>query len=380
MDVHLGIPQDVVISGKLAYVVDGYGLRIFDISSPLNPRVLGSVVTISIGGGWAADVVVSGAYAYVAAFDDGLYVVDVSDPTAPNIVSYLPLRIQTADLAVAGHYLYLDNYWGIFNTYDVSDPTAPVQVNIVPEPGNAGPAYGIAVSSNYVYVGNYFDGLRVYDVSTITNPVNIAHVGGINVWPVVVSGSYAFAGVSGRGVLIFDVSDPTNPVELGQAFNTNGITNVKITGLAVSGHYLYVAGDAGSANLENTLDGLQIFDLSDPANPVFVGHNVDCPYGSNVAVSGDYAFLAPGGSYGGGFPLLVYSLVPELQITRTSTGTMLISWVPLSSSTFDLQQAENASASSWIEVTNSVSVVNGVRRVEVPISQGSRYFRLAKVN
>jgi hypothetical protein len=60
--------------------------------------------------------------------------------------------------------------------------------------------------------------------------------------------------------------------------------------VAVSGHYAYVADwDAG----------LQVIDVSDPANPRRVG-GYDTPgYALGVAVSGNYAYVADGGGLAG---------------------------------------------------------------------------------
>jgi hypothetical protein len=60
------------------------------------------------------------------------------------------------------------------------------------------------------------------------------------------------------GLQVIDVSDPANPQRVG-GYDTSG----EAQGVAVSGHYAYVAdGYAG---------GLQVIDVSDPANPQRVG-------------------------------------------------------------------------------------------------------------
>jgi len=67
---------DVFVSGNYAYVADGYGLAVIDISDPTNP---GSPVYENATEG-ASGVYVSGDYAYVTS-SARLAVVDISDPT-----------------------------------------------------------------------------------------------------------------------------------------------------------------------------------------------------------------------------------------------------------------------------------------------------------
>jgi hypothetical protein len=81
---------------------------------------------------------------------------------------------------------------------------------------------------------------------------------------VAVSGHYAYVADGGAGLQVIDVSDPANPRRVG-GYDTPGYAG----GVAVSGHYAYVAdGDAG----------LQVIDVSDPANPRRVG-GYDTPGG-----------------------------------------------------------------------------------------------------
>ncbi len=84
-------------------------------------------------------------------------------------------------------------------------------------------------------------------------------------WPrggpyaVAVNGNYAYVGVSG-GLQVIDVSNPANPQRVGgYATNRWGSDGSDV---AVSGNYAYVAA---------TLEGLLVIDVSNPANPQRVG-------------------------------------------------------------------------------------------------------------
>ncbi len=61
----------------------------------------------------------------------------------------------------------------------------------------------------------------------------------------------------GSGLQVIDISDPANPTLVG-TYDTPGYAR----GVAVSGDHAFVAdGDSG----------LQVIDISDPANPTLVG-------------------------------------------------------------------------------------------------------------
>ena len=64
------------------YVADGSGLVIIDISNPETPIITG---TLELSG-WAHDICVNGNYAYIAASDGGLQIVNIADDTNPILV------------------------------------------------------------------------------------------------------------------------------------------------------------------------------------------------------------------------------------------------------------------------------------------------------
>ncbi|MBK9137541.1 MAG: hypothetical protein IPM17_02060 [Verrucomicrobia bacterium] len=118
----------------------------------------------------------------------------------------------------------------------------------------------------------------------MSDPAHPVRVGGHDTpgWAngVAVSGHYAYVADEGTGLQVIDVSDPAHPVRVG-GYDTPGYAR----GVAVSGHYAYVA---------DGWVGLQVIDVSDPAHPVRVG-GYDTPgYAWSVAVSGHYAYVADG--------------------------------------------------------------------------------------
>jgi tetratricopeptide (TPR) repeat protein len=98
---------------------------------------------------------------------------------------------------------------------------------------------------------------------------------------VYVSGTVAYVADGGDGLEIIDVSDPANPTELGQ-FDDGGSAQ----GVYISGTIAYVADGE---------DGLEIIDVSDPANPTELGQFDDGGSAHGVYVSGTVAYVADRG-------------------------------------------------------------------------------------
>jgi len=80
-------------------------------------RALGSWDIALVGyfdtSGWAHSVAVAGSYAYVADFDKGLRVIDVSNPAVPVEVGYYDPLWYAFGVAVAGGYAYVVDEYGL---------------------------------------------------------------------------------------------------------------------------------------------------------------------------------------------------------------------------------------------------------------------------
>jgi len=271
------VVQDVYVSGDYAYVAAGEGgLRVVDVSTPTNPTEVGCYDTP----GYANSVAVSGSYAYVADWYAGLRVVDVSDPAHPTEVGSYDTPGSARGVVVSGGYAYVGgcgmapDYDGWLQVVDVSDPVHPTEIGACDTPGYA---QDVAVAGGYAYVADGSAGLRVVDVSDPARPTEI----GFYDTPgsasgVYVSGDIAYV-VGYDGLWVVDVSDPSHPTELG-SYDTPG----SASGVYVSGDYAYVADSWG---------GLRVVDVSDPVHPTEIGYYDTPGWVWDVYVSGDYAYV-----------------------------------------------------------------------------------------
>ncbi|MBZ0263886.1 hypothetical protein K8I28_04385, partial [bacterium] len=264
---------NVVIAGEYAYVADGNeGLRVIDVSDPANPEESGSYDTP----GRAHDVVVAGDYAYVADSGSGLRVIDITDPANPEGIGFCDTPDFAYSVAVSGGYAYVADREGGLRVIDISDPTTPVETGFYDTPTWAN---GVAVSGRYAYLAAREGGLLVIDINDPTTPVETGFCYTPDwTYGVEVSGDYAYVTDYTAGLRVIDISDPTNPFEVG-FYDTPGDAE----GVAVAGDYAYVAARQ---------DGLRVIDVSDPANPEETGFYHTPNIALGVEVSGRFTYVA----------------------------------------------------------------------------------------
>lgn len=221
-------------------------------------------------------VAVSGRYAALAEYQDGLAIVDVLDSTRPTVVSSLPFEGWITDVAIAGHYVYAVGVGVGLVIVDIADPAEPVIVANIPVSATAVALYGA-----YAYVANGSPGLTVIDVSNPSAPrvVGAAVISG-GATDVDVFGGYACVS-DGQGALkVVSVSNPAAPVIVGSVSLPQ-----MAWGVAVRPGRVYVADHSS---------GVLIYSLADPAHPTLLGTVAVASPAFNVTLDGSRAFIGCG--------------------------------------------------------------------------------------
>ncbi|MEM6317288.1 MAG: hypothetical protein AAF960_06440 [Bacteroidota bacterium] len=98
-------PYYAVVSGNYLYVIDDDYLKSIDISNVYAPVRVDSVSVGGIGPG--IEIVISGNYAFIDAYDDILTVVDISNPASLSLVGTLNLNQSIDDIEIVGNYAYI---------------------------------------------------------------------------------------------------------------------------------------------------------------------------------------------------------------------------------------------------------------------------------
>jgi M6 family metalloprotease-like protein len=291
---------------------------VFAISVPFTSLNCSAAVSCTTYGA-ALGVVVSGTYAYVAAWEAGLSVIDISTPSSPVFLDSCQTPGDAHGVAISGSYAFVPDYLGGFSVIDISNPAnLSLAKNVDREDDQA---YAVAISGNYAYLADGNLGLSVFDITVPTNPIFLTscHTGR-SARGVAISASYAFVADTDSGLVVINISDPSHPSKV-RACNTPGsaewvalyggyayvadydhgmavidisnptdpwiVTSVETSGLAFG---LYLT--RGHAFVADHSSGLHVFDVSDPSQPVEVD-SCDTPgLGIGVVVSEDYAYVA----------------------------------------------------------------------------------------
>ncbi|MBU0519347.1 T9SS type A sorting domain-containing protein [bacterium] len=254
---------------------------VFDISDLTDPTPIG----FHDPPDWVHGAVGDGDFAYVASSNDGLLVVDISDPENPEIVggeNQLFVNLSATSVLYEDSYAYVSGGWTTLKIFDVSDPADPTVVSTFEE--------GCATYSDMVKQDDLVlvtghgvppsppGWLTLLDVADVQNPSYTGFLNlGAGVYGVDVSGLLAFiAYVDGLGII--DISNPSNPI----------LMNSRPTGgtaqdVVVRDDLAYVA---------DPVNGIIIMDVSDPysINPLASLQTPGYPY--EIALSGDSLYIA----------------------------------------------------------------------------------------
>jgi len=189
------------------------------------------------------------------------------------------------DLVVSGSYAFaIQRSFGM-HIVDVSDPSQAHEVGSF----QSGDVTHVKIVDNLAFLAGSRPCLQIVDVSNPRSPKSVGQIDptGLicNGADLAVDGHLVYFSAGIEGIFIFDVSDPRTPVRLGN-FKSNSF--LSDTHVAVAGDKLYVAGSSD----------FQVLDVSDPMAPVALSSSLDV--GSNplaLVVQGPRAYVAD--SFGG---------------------------------------------------------------------------------
>jgi hypothetical protein len=260
---------DIAIDGHYLFMVDDDGLKVIDIFNPVLPGYVAE-----FGTPHAASITLDAGYALVTDYRSGLWVLDVSDPLAPTLVGYVGTEMSTtSDVAILGGFGSTVRIPMVFiagkgcnpftcraslKVVNLSDPTDP-QVTSIFDDGRGVSNMDLAGDHIYATTG-FFDALTndlvILDVSNPTQPITTSTTAlSDRCRDIVVIDQYAYVALENE-ILIFDVSNPNAPT-LDSSFTELD----ELKSMVVSNDLLYVA---------NGYARLSLLDISDPSNPEII--------------------------------------------------------------------------------------------------------------
>jgi hypothetical protein len=236
----MGSTGEAVLAGNLAYALNDSRVRFINVFNPATPNEIGSyILPFSEIPDGAVDIAVSGNIAYIARFQTGLYLLDISNPAAPTLIGSYDSPDRTFGVAAAGNMAYLSGGQSGLSIIDLSNPVMPSRAGS--HPGLVGWSNDVAIVGNKVYLADGlfgFGGLSIIDASIPTRPEMLGSIALGDAMHVTVRGTYAYLLVAGD-LHIVDISHPSNPVKVG--FYDNNVA-WWVSDLDVKNNYVYVAG------------------------------------------------------------------------------------------------------------------------------------------
>jgi len=299
--------NDFAVQDDYVYIANENGIGILDFSDPANPSIAGSL-DLSLPYG-ASYIDVEGDYVYLSD-NDAFYVIDVSDPANP-ILAYTHVANGThiLDITAAGNYLYAvfnDGTNSGLRIFDVSAPSSPIELDSLElawdfNSMSTHEARILAIDGDYAYVATHHSDFRfhtntdIIHVCDINDPADIMKVSVFDLpsitlrTPVVENGTLYFVAHMIVGHFesdyrfgTWDVSNTAAPLDIG-VFDLCD----EEASFDVASGYAYI----------HCTDNLQVFDVSDPANPVpYCSIPVSATTGDGVQVVDNHVYIDLDGS------------------------------------------------------------------------------------
>tara|TARA_R110002096_G_scaffold173781_7_gene348656 strand:+ start:5226 stop:7088 length:1863 start_codon:yes stop_codon:yes gene_type:complete len=250
------------------------GLIVLDINEPDFPELVGDLPASGFG-----QIDVYSQYVFVAAEEEGVYVVDLSDPTRPIQVAEINTPGSAVDVAVSDGILYIANYENGLLIYDVQDPVSPIELGVFETNRRV---QHIDIEGSLAYITGFQTGLLIVDVSDASKPllVNSWSYQGDHTASLDVVGSLAYITMpSTNDLLILNVDNPMSPVLMDTVSVHDTFRSIEVVGNRV-----YVTNDAY---------GLMVYDVSDSFNAILLGYySNELDYSPRVvAVDGGVAYV-----------------------------------------------------------------------------------------
>lgn len=169
-------------------------------------------------GGKLSAIAVAGNYAYIGA-GQNLLVVNIEDPKHIETVGSLLLLGQISDIKIDNNFAYVCNGRGGLRIIDISKPQTPKEVAAY---GHMAAPKTVALGHDCAYIASGMNGLEIIDVKSPSSPSTInfkdsaEKAGTLDTLSVCIDTNRLCVMDEDQGLRLFDLKDPRNPVKLGE--------------------------------------------------------------------------------------------------------------------------------------------------------------------
>lgn len=262
-----------------AYVAEGAeGFRILNITDPSSPEL---VAHINITG-YAHDVVVQGSYAYMAAGSDGLMVARIAGSDDPEIVGQVTFDGIVQAVCVYDHYVFLLGEDICLTVVDVENPEQPQIVTCLDsiEGSYSGCPYDLVVSEDMLLV--CVGGFYVVDISEPESPCIIGNPEFPTRGNKVVAAEDVVCVAYRHAVTILDFEDADNPKKLAEIDTRNDLV-IDVT--MTEDNLLVMARSSGA---------IEIFNITNPNDRILVGECEIPVTTEDLSIVDDFVLVSAG--------------------------------------------------------------------------------------
>lgn len=160
--------NDVFVQDNLAYIVGSEGLVILNVSDLVHPVNL-SKVDIS----YAKGITYDDDFVYIANYEEGMTIVNVTDPHNATISGSCQSNIDGLAIAKKENHVFMVTNPTGMKIIDVSNSSQPQQAAAF-DCGGFGES--VIVRNSVAFLANGYDGLVILDVNNVANPSILSKV------------------------------------------------------------------------------------------------------------------------------------------------------------------------------------------------------------
>jgi hypothetical protein len=332
-----GGANDVFLSvdEQILYVADFVGLEILDISDFNSITSIGNFASTDLT--YSVVVNSSQTRAYLTDNNDGVKIVDISNPASPVSINTFNPGYIIRDIALSTDENIL--FIGGSTHFLILDITNELSLSTLSDSAITNVSHGITISSDesFAYICDELHGLRIFDIQDKSNPINTKNIETLlytlyitmiknekyaiisdylsikiidmndeeqpQLLTVINQADYPsqvtlnaaedkmFVVFANMGLAVYDITEISSPVLIGSVFTMNGDYNQSGNiHLSADEQILY------TTNLRNFTEGLEIFDISDLTNPTKIGGTTPGrkSYRSRLSSNEQLLFMADG--------------------------------------------------------------------------------------
>ena len=295
---------DVKIINDTLFVLDAFhGLVTYNVSDPAHPSQLGY---FSDSNTFVHSVVVADEYAYLSDYDDGLEIIDISDPSNLQIIGRYKPDIGSPATSIDAYFsndlVFLASQSRGLEIINCSNPTNPSIIGTYYENQRVIRVHSL---ENLVFLSEAFNGFKILNITNGKCSEIYHFIDSVSYQDFEVHNDMLFTTDMNFGIQVFNISSLSNIVKIGE-YNTG------------RAHGIFLENKKGKMLLYVSTwnKGLQVFDISNPKDVNFLTQYNDGGDAYHVTVRDELVFVA---EFKEGLEILIKSSTIEPTSSKTTS-------------------------------------------------------------